>query len=313
MSSNNSIRLNKYISESGICSRREADKFIEQGHVLINGKRAKVGDKVRVGQTVIVNGNIIERKEKENDILIAFNKPVGVTTTTESNVRDNIVHYVNHSSRVFPIGRLDKDSQGLIFLTNNGDIVNKILRAGNNHEKEYLVTVDKPITDQFISGMASGVSIPIDNEMRTTKQCKVEKITPLVFNITLIQGLNRQIRKMAEHFGYEVVKLERIRIMNVKLKGLPIGEWRDLTADELKDINLAIEKSSSENKNPKKATGNPSTKKKKNSKPSKKSNKPTEPSPFSSKGERKKHFLKKKKFKNNGSNKRSHGPKSKFR
>lgn len=235
-------RLNKYISESGLCSRRAADRYIELGQVFINGKKAKVGDKVFFGDLVSVNGNMIEPKQAENSILLAYNKPVGITSTTESNVKGNIVDHVNHSERVFPIGRLDKDSQGLIFLTNNGDLVNKILRAGNNHEKEYIVTVNKPITEQFIEGMSKGV--PVLGIM--TKKCKVVKESTFVFKIILIQGLNRQIRRMCEHFGYEVTKLERTRIMNISLKGLPIGDWRELTADEQVEINKLVAKSSSE-------------------------------------------------------------------
>ncbi|HCT5820083.1 TPA: 23S rRNA pseudouridine(2604) synthase RluF [Citrobacter sedlakii] len=239
-----SIRLNKYISESGICSRREADRFIEQGNVFINGKRATIGDQVMPGDVVKVNGRLIEPREAEDLVFIALNKPVGIVSTTEDSERDNIVDFVNHSKRVFPIGRLDKDSQGLIFLTNHGDLVNKILRAGNDHEKEYLVTVDKPITGEFIRGMGAGV--PILGTV--TKKCKVKKEAPFVFRITLIQGLNRQIRRMCEYFGYEVTKLERTRIMNVGLAGLPLGEWRDLTDDELITLFKLIENSSSEAK-----------------------------------------------------------------
>ena len=237
-------RLNKYISESGICSRREADRFIEQGNVFINGKRATIGDQVMPGDIVKVNGRLIEPREAEDLVFIALNKPVGIVSTTEDSERDNIVDFVNHSKRVFPIGRLDKDSQGLIFLTNHGDLVNKILRAGNDHEKEYLVTVDKPVTDEFIRGMSAGV--PILGTV--TRKCKVKKEAPFIFRITLIQGLNRQIRRMCEHFGYEVVKLERTRIMNVGLSGLPLGEWRDLTDDELITLFKLIENSSSEAK-----------------------------------------------------------------
>jgi 23S rRNA pseudouridine2604 synthase len=235
-------RLNKYISESGLCSRRAADRYIEQGQVFINGRKAKVGDKVFFGDLVSVNGNTIEPTQAENSILLAYNKPVGITSTTEANVKDNIVDHVNHSERVFPIGRLDKDSQGLIFLTNNGDLVNKILRAGNNHEKEYIVTVNKPLTDQFIEGMAKGV--PVLGVM--TKKCKVTKESPFIFKITLIQGLNRQIRRMCEHFGFEVTKLERTRIMNITLKGLAIGDWRELTEQEQTEIFKLVAKSSSE-------------------------------------------------------------------
>ncbi|MFF1013340.1 23S rRNA pseudouridine(2604) synthase RluF [Proteus mirabilis] len=242
MDTNLSTRLNKYISESGICSRREADRYIEQGLVLINGKRAGIGDRVTAGDEVKVNGRLIEAQDNSEMVLIALNKPVGIVSTTDEGEKDNIVDYVNHSTRVFPIGRLDKDSQGLIFLTNHGDLVNKILRAGNSHEKEYLVTVDKPITDEFIRGMGAGV--PILGQK--TKKCKVKKEAAMVFRITLVQGLNRQIRRMCEYFGYEVTKLERIRIMNVSLAGLPVGEWRDLTDDELIKLFDAIEASSSE-------------------------------------------------------------------
>ncbi|WP_207429437.1 23S rRNA pseudouridine(2604) synthase RluF [Pedobacter sp. SYSU D00535] len=237
--SEGTIRLNKYISESGLCSRRQADKYIENGNVSINGKKAKIGDQVSPSDRVVVNGNLIEPRRSEDAIFIAFNKPVGVTSTTEENVKNNIVSYVNHSERIFPIGRLDKDSQGLIFLTSNGDIVNKILRAGNNHEKEYLVTVDKPITDHFIESMAVGV--PILGIM--TRKCTVTKESTFVFRIILIQGLNRQIRRMCEHFGYQVTKLERTRIMNISLKGLPLGEWRELTEEEKAGIFRLIKNS----------------------------------------------------------------------
>jgi 23S rRNA pseudouridine2604 synthase len=244
MLTNSSIRLNKYISESGICSRRDADRYIEQGNVFINGKRAAIGDQVFAGDVVKVNGQLIEPRDEDDLVLIALNKPVGIVSTTEDGEKDNIVDYVNHSKRVFPIGRLDKDSQGLIFLTNHGDLVNKILRAGNDHEKEYVVTVNKPVTDDFIRGMGAGV--PMLGTV--TKKCKVKKEAPFVFRITLVQGLNRQIRRMCEHFGYEVTKLERTRIMNVSMKGLPLGEWRDLTDDELVELFKLIENSSSEAK-----------------------------------------------------------------
>lgn len=249
MLTNSSTRLNKYISESGICSRRDADRYIEQGHVFINGKRAGIGDQVFAGDVVKVNGQLIEPRDADDLVLIALNKPVGIVSTTENGEKDNIVDYVNHSTRVFPIGRLDKDSQGIIFLTNHGDLVNKILRAGNDHEKEYLVTVNKPVTDEFIRGMGAGV--PILGTV--TKKCKVKKEAPFVFRITLVQGLNRQIRRMCEHFGFEVTKLERTRIMNVSLSGLPLGEWRDLTDDELIELFKSIEDSSSEAKPAKKA------------------------------------------------------------
>jgi len=236
------MRLNKFISESGLCSRREADRFIERGLVFINNRKATIGDQVNAGDKVRVNGNDLEPREGEDIIFIAFNKPVGVTSTTEENVRDNIVQFVNHSKRIFPIGRLDKDSQGLIFLTNNGDIINKILRAGNKHEKEYVVTVNKPLTQEMILAMSKGVPIMGVN----TKKCKVVQEATTVFRITLIQGLNRQIRRMCEYFGYEVIKLERVRIMNIALKGLPLGEWRDLTDAEMNVINKLVEDSSNE-------------------------------------------------------------------
>lgn len=242
MVTRSSTRLNKYISESGMCSRRDADRYIEQGNVHINGQRAQVGDQVLPGDTVKVNGQLVEPRDEEDLIFIALNKPVGVVSTTDSAEKDNIQRFVGHSERIFPIGRLDKDSQGLIFLTSNGDLVNKILRAGNNHEKEYLVTVDKPVTKEFVAGMSSGV--PILGTV--TKPCQVEQVSRFVFRIILVQGLNRQIRRMAEYFGYEVTKLERVRIMNVSLRGLPVGAWRDLTEQELATLFDAIRDSSSE-------------------------------------------------------------------
>jgi 23S rRNA pseudouridine2604 synthase len=236
------IRINKYISDSGVCSRRNADRYIQQGAVFINDKQASVGIQVVAGDVVTVNGQLIEPRDEEGLVLIALNKPVGITTTMAKSKRDNIGEFVNHNQRVFPIGRLDKDSQGLIFLTNHGELVNKILRAGNNHQKEYLVTVNKPVTDGFIQGMSAGV--PILGTV--TKECKVEKESLFVFRITLVQGLNRQIRRMSKHFGYSVTKLERVRIMNVSLAGLALGEWRDLTREEVKELFNLIENSSSE-------------------------------------------------------------------
>jgi 23S rRNA pseudouridine2604 synthase len=238
------IRLNKFISDKGLCSRREADRLIESGVVFINKKCAKIGDQVRYGDKVMVNGQMLDNSLEREFILIAFNKPVGITSVTDSAVKGNIVDYVNYPERIFPVGRLDKDSQGLIFLTNNGDIVNKILRAGNKHEKEYLVTINKAITDEFLKGMSNGV--PILGTM--TKKCKVEKVSAYVFKIILIQGLNRQIRRMCEYFGYAVSKLERVRIMNVTLKGIAEGDWRQLEQSEIELILKAIEKSSSETK-----------------------------------------------------------------
>ena len=239
-----SIRLNKFISESGMCSRREADEHIEKGRVFINKKKAVIGDQVHVGDKVVVSGVALEPRKGDDIIFIALNKPVGIESTTEESVHNNIVRFVNHSKRIFPIGRLDKDSQGLIFLTNNGDLVNKILRAGNHHEKEYIVTVNKPLSQTVISSMANGV--PMLGIM--TKKCKVELITPNTFRIILIQGLNRQIRRMCEHFGYEVIKLERIRIMNIGLKGLPIGDWRDLSKSEMEIIDNLLSTSSADSK-----------------------------------------------------------------
>ncbi len=232
------VRLNKYISETGFCSRREADKFIEQGRVKIDGVKATTGMKVSKGQSVFIDGKPLK---VENELVyIVLNKPVGITCTTESKIKGNIVDFINHEKRIFPIGRLDKDSQGLIFMTNDGDIVNKILRAGNNHEKEYIVTVNKPITDEFIKGMSNGV--PILGTV--TKKCLVKKESKNSFRIILTQGLNRQIRRMCEYFGYEVKKLERIRIMNVSLGNLKIGSWRYLTKKELAEINRLTENSS---------------------------------------------------------------------
>ncbi len=255
------VRLNKYISDSGMCSRREADRFISSGNVLINGKKAKVGDLVKAKDKVSVNGVTITPKGEDDMVLIALNKPVGIESTTES-VQNNIVDYVNHSSRIFPIGRLDKDSQGLILLTNNGDIVNKILRASNHHEKEYLVTVDKTVTEEFVKGMSGGV--PILGQV--TKRCEVTKDGPNTFKITLVQGLNRQIRRMCEYFGFEVTKLSRTRIMNIKLKGLGMGDWRELDDDEKEGIFKLIESSKSTDDKPKaakpksKTAGNPTNK-----------------------------------------------------
>jgi 23S rRNA pseudouridine2604 synthase len=228
------IRLNKFISEKGICSRREADKLIEQGRITINGKPAETGTKVLPGDEVKLDGKLLSKKEEL--VYLVLNKPVGITSTTEKKIKGNVVDFVNFPKRIFPIGRLDKDSQGLLLLTNDGDVVNKILRAGNNHEKEYIVTVDKPISNEFIDSMSKGVKI-LDT---ITKQCYVKKESKFVFRIILTQGLNRQIRRMCEALGYNVTKLERIRIMNVTLDTLPIGKWRFLTKSELLKINELI-------------------------------------------------------------------------
>ena len=224
------IRLNKYISETGICSRREADRLIEQGKVLVNGKVGELGTKVSDEDIVKVNGT--ELKSKPKTIYIAFNKPIGIICTTDLEIKHNIIHYLNFEQRIFPIGRLDKDSSGLILLTNDGDIVNKILRAENNHEKEYIVSVDKEITQDFIQKMSNGLPI-LDT---VTKKCKVEKIDIKTFKIILTQGLNRQIRRMCEYCGYDVLKLKRIRIMNIEIGNLQIGKWRYLNDDEMKII-----------------------------------------------------------------------------
>lgn len=230
----NEIRLNKFISETGICSRREADKFIESGRVTVDGIKAVMGTKVTEESDVRIDGKAIERVNEL--VYIVLNKPVGITCTTEKKIKENIVDFVNHKKRIFPIGRLDKDSQGLILLTNDGDIVNKILRAGNNHEKEYIVTVDRPIDEKFINSMANGVKI-----LGTiTKKCYVRKENKNTFRIILTQGMNRQIRRMCEALGYNVVKLNRIRIMNINLGDLKIGQWRDLTFKELKKLNSLI-------------------------------------------------------------------------
>lgn len=228
------VRLNKFISETGYCSRREADKLIEEGRVTIDGLKAVMGMKVNINANVRVDGKSLKKEDKL--VYIALNKPIGITCTTEKKVRGNIVDFVNHEKRIFPIGRLDKDSQGLILLTNDGDIVNKILRAGNNHEKEYIVTVDKPIDTKFIDSMSNGVKI-----LGTiTKKCIVNKINERTFRIILTQGMNRQIRRMCEALGYNVTKLNRIRIMNIKLGNLKIGSWRNLSLEELKKLNSLI-------------------------------------------------------------------------
>lgn len=223
-------RLNKYISETGFCSRREADRLIEQQRVTINGKVPEMGTKVMPGDNVEIDGKPVRSKEKP--IYIALNKPTGITCTTERDVPGNIVDFVGHHKRIFPIGRLDKPSDGLIFLTNDGDIVNKILRAGNNHEKEYVVRVDKPITKDFIKKMGAGVAI-LDT---VTLPCKVEQETKFSFRITLTQGLNRQIRRMCEALGYDVLKLRRVRIMNISIDGIPNGKWRYLSDEEVAEI-----------------------------------------------------------------------------
>lgn len=235
MSETGGIRINKYLSEVGYCSRRAADGLIEKRKITINGKVPEMGTKVMPGDEVRVNGKLISQPA-EDFVYLAFNKPVGIVCTTDTKrEKDNILDFIGYPKRIFPIGRLDKPSEGLIFLTNDGDIVNKILRARNNHEKEYLVTVDKPINAEFIRRMGNGIPI-LDT---VTRKCKVEQTGPKSFRIVLTQGLNRQIRRMCEYLGYEVTKLKRIRIMNVSLD-LPVGKWRYLSKNELKEINRLV-------------------------------------------------------------------------
>ncbi len=235
------IRLNKFISDSGYCSRREADRFIEDGKVTLNKKVATLGDKVTSGDVVKVNGNLIEC-ENSKYVYIALNKPVGVTSTTDTSDKTNVVDFINYPVRIFHIGRLDKDSEGLLLLTNNGDIVNKILRAGNNHEKEYEVWVDKPIDPQFAKRMSSGVKIL----GTVTKPCKVETEGANKFRITLTQGLNRQIRRMCEALGYSVTRLKRVRIMNIQLAPLATGQWRELESREMERLFASLKSSDGE-------------------------------------------------------------------
>jgi 23S rRNA pseudouridine2604 synthase len=230
----NSMRINKFISEKGICSRREADNLIQEKRVTINGVLSELGSRVTCTDEVRLDGKLLS--EKDDRVYIALNKPPGIICTTERKVKNNIVDFINYPKRIFHVGRLDKDSEGLIFLTNDGDIVNKILRAGNNHEKEYIVTVDKPITNAFLTQMSCGVSI-LDT---ITKPCKIVKEDSRMFRIILTQGLNRQIRRMCETLGYTVLKLKRVRIMNVTLKDISTGKWRYLTSNELDIINKLI-------------------------------------------------------------------------
>ena len=227
------VRINKYLSEIGFCSRRAADKLIEQNRVRINGQIPEKGTKITPSDEVQVDNKLVSRKD-EKHVYLAFNKPVGIVCTTDTRVeKNNIIDYINYPKRIFPIGRLDKPSEGLIFLTSDGDIVNKILRARNNHEKEYVVTVDRPVTADFIAKMANGVPI-----LETiTKKCKVKQTNKFEFRIVLTQGLNRQIRRMCEYFNYKVTKLKRVRIMNVHLD-IPVGQWRPLTKKELKEIDM---------------------------------------------------------------------------
>jgi len=239
MSDTNLTRINKFLSEIGYCSRRAADKLIEQGRVKINGEAPEMGTKISAEDEVSVNGKVVHRAKKKKMVYIAFNKPVGIVCTTDQmREKNNIIDYINYPTRIFPIGRLDKPSEGLIFLTNDGDIVNKILRARNNHEKEYEVTVSKPITKEFIEAMGNGVPI-LDT---VTRKCFVKQTDKKKFKIILTQGLNRQIRRMCEYLEYDIRKLKRVRIMNISLD-IPIGEYRDFTPRELNQINQSVEHS----------------------------------------------------------------------
>lgn len=244
MSEPKTTRINKYLSEVGYCSRRAADKLIEQGRVTINGKVPEMGTKIIAGDKVHVDSKLISNTN-EKPVYLAFNKPIGIVCTTDTHVeKDNIVDFIDYPKRIFPIGRLDKPSEGLIFLTNDGDIVNKILRARNHHEKEYIVTVDKRITSDFLMRMRKGV--PILDQI--TRECEVEEISAYQFKIILTQGLNRQIRRMCEYLEYRVKKLKRVRIMNVKLD-IAVGKWRDLSSEELKEINRLVSDSSKTHEN----------------------------------------------------------------
>lgn len=235
-----SISLNKFISDTGYCSRREADNLITSGRVLLNDRPAVLGNRYKPGDTVEVDGSLITAAKKDKRVYLALNKPPGITTTTELHIKDNIISFVGYPQRIFPIGRLDKDSEGLIFLTNDGDIINKILRAANNHEKEYVVRVNKPIDNAFLRQMSQGVPI-LDTR---TLPCKVQMMGRQTFRITLTQGLNRQIRRMCEYLGYTVVGLQRVRIMNVRLDKLPLGKWRYLTDAEISSLKESVADSS---------------------------------------------------------------------
>ena len=226
------VRINKFLSEAGVCSRREADRQIEAGNVTIGGRTAQMGDKVMEEQVVCFQGKPV--KKEEEMILIAFHKPAGIVCTAEKREKNNVIDYLNYPKRIYPVGRLDKDSEGLLLLTNNGDMVNKIMRAGNMHEKEYIVTVNKPVTDSFLRGLAGGV--PLVELGVTTRKCRVERIGKKQFRIILTQGLNRQIRRMCEYFGYRVQKLVRVRIMNIRLGDLECGKYRDVTPEEYRKL-----------------------------------------------------------------------------
>ncbi len=256
---NTGVRINKFLSEAGACSRREADRQIEAGNVTIDGVVAEMGSKVMPGQTVCYNGRILTKEEEM--ILLAFHKPVGIVCTAEKREKNNVIDYINYPKRIYPIGRLDKDSEGLLLLTNNGEIVNKMMRSGNMHEKEYIVTVNKPVTESFIRGLAGGV--PLVELNTTTRKCKVEQIGKKQFRIILTQGLNRQIRRMCEYFGYRVEKLVRTRIMNIELGDLEVGKYREITVEEYKKLQGLIKYSSNDTVKPgtRKPTGHLKTEK----------------------------------------------------
>lgn len=239
-SESEAIQLNKYISSSGYCSRREADRYIEQGRVTINNEIVITPSKVYPGDVVTVDGERIKHKPGKQNVYIAFNKPIGVTSTTDPNDRTNIISFINYPKRIFPIGRLDKDSEGLILLTSDGDIVNKILRAGNEHEKEYIVSVNKAITPDFVKRMSGGLVI----QGERTKPCIVKQMGNRGFRIILTQGLNRQIRRMCEVLGYDVISLKRIRIMDITLANIPLGKWRNLSFTEVENLNSQVKHSS---------------------------------------------------------------------
>ena len=244
----NGIRINKFLSEAGVCSRREADRQVELGNITIDGKVAETGARVLTGQTVLFQGEKVSKEEEM--ILIAFHKPVGIVCTAEKREKNNVIDYINYPKRIYPVGRLDKDSEGLLLLTNNGDIVNKMMRSGNMHEKEYIVTVNRLVTESFIHGLANGVPLAELNTM--TRKCHVKQIGKKQFKITLTQGLNRQIRRMCEYFGYRVEKLVRTRIMNIELGDLPVGTYRDVTPEEYRQLLSLIKDSSNETVIPKK-------------------------------------------------------------
>lgn len=248
----NGVRINKYLSEAGVCSRREADRQVEAGNVTVDGKKAEMGTKVFPGQQVLFLGKPVEKEEEM--ILLAFHKPAGIVCTAEKREKNNVVDFIGYPKRIYPVGRLDKDSEGLLLMTNNGDIVNRIMRAGNRHEKEYLVTVNKPVTDSFLRGLAGGV--PLVELQTTTRKCRVEQTGKRQFKIILTQGLNRQIRRMCEYFGYRVEKLVRTRIMNIELGNLKSGTYREVTGEEYHRLLELIKNSSNTTIIPEKDGGN---------------------------------------------------------